>query len=129
MPGSTEIELVEVLQTFCAGFADHDADAVSRLFAPDSGLTVVTSEQPLLRGPDETRAFLDRYAAGSTTYSWNWDRHDVTVAGTVAWLLAEGTETATSDDGAEQHVYRMTMVFERRDDGWKIRHVHGSSPH
>jgi uncharacterized protein (TIGR02246 family) len=129
MPGTIEVELVEVLQTFCAGFANHDADAVSRLFAPDSDLTVVTSEQPLLRGPEEMRAFLERYAAGSTTYSWNWDRHDVTVAGTVAWLLAEGTETATSDGRAEQHAYRMTMVFERRDDGWKIRHVHGSSPH
>jgi hypothetical protein len=46
-----------------------------------------------------------------------------------AWLLAEGTETAKSDEGAARHPYRMTMVLECRDDRWLVRLVHGSSPH
>jgi hypothetical protein len=87
---------------------------------------VVTSEEPLLRGSAELRRFLHRYVDGPTTYSWEWDRYDVSTAGPLAWLLAEGTETATSGDHVERHRYRMTMVLERHRDHWLVRQVHGS---
>jgi hypothetical protein len=83
----------------------------------------------LLRGPDELRGFLDRYVGGNTTYSREWDRRDVSIAGSLAWLLAEGTETAASDERAARHPYQMTMVLERRDDRWLVRLVRGSSAH
>lgn len=126
---ATETELIEVLERFCSAFADRDAAAVMRLFAPDPGVVVVTSEESLLRGPVELRRFLDRYVAGPTTYSWKWERHDVSTAGSVAWLLAEGTETAASEGRPQRHPYRMTMVFEHHEDRWLLRQVHGSSPH
>jgi hypothetical protein len=66
---------------------------------------------------------------GDTTYTWEWHRHDVSIAGSLAWLLAEGTETAASEGGVARHPYRMTMVLERRDHRWLARQVHGSSPH
>jgi len=78
---------------------------------------VVTSEAPLLRGAAELRRFFD----GPTTYSWEWDRYDVSPAGPVAWLLAEGAETATSADHVERHRNRMTMVLERHGDRWLLR--------
>jgi uncharacterized protein (TIGR02246 family) len=124
-----ETELIEVLEHFCSGFASRDADAVLRVCAPDPDLVVVTSEEGLLRGTAELRAFLDRYVAGPTTYSWAWDRHEVSKAGSVAWLLAEGTETAATEERVVQHPYRMTMVLEHRDGRWLVRQVHGSSPH
>ncbi len=120
--------MIEVLDTFCSGFARRDPEVVLRVCAPDLDLVVVTSEDPLLRGPAELRRFLDRYVEGETTYSWEWDRHDVAAAGSVAWLLAEGTETATSADHLERHPYRMTMVLERHSNHWLLRQVHGSSP-
>jgi ketosteroid isomerase-like protein len=122
-------ELLEVLERFCSAFADRDAEAVMCLFVPDPEVVVITSEEPLLRGPVELRRFLDRYVAGPTTYSWEWKRHDVSTAGSVAWLLAEGTETAASADGLQRHPYRMTMVLEHHEDRWLLRQVHGSSPH
>lgn len=76
----------------------------------------------------ELRRFLDRYLEGPTTYSWQWDRHDDSTAGSVAWLLAQGTEAASSEGRVEHHPYRMTMVLERRDAVWLLRLVHGSSP-
>jgi ketosteroid isomerase-like protein len=88
-----EAALLEVLESFCSGFAARDADGVVQLFAPDADVVMVTSEESLLRGPDEVRAFLHRYAQGTTRYSWTWDRRDVSAAGTVGWVLAEGTET------------------------------------
>jgi uncharacterized protein (TIGR02246 family) len=125
----TESALTEIHAAFCSAFELRDADSVMRHLAPDADTTVVTSEDSLLRGPDEIRAFIDRYVAGPTTYSWTWDRRQVSSAGEVGWLLAEGTETAASPSRREVHPYRMTMVLERRDGHWLLRQVHGSSPH
>ena len=100
-----------------------------RLFAPDPDVVVVTSENLLLRGRRELQVFLEQYVNGDTTYSWQWDRHDVSAGGSVAWLLAEGTETAATATSAKEHHYRMTMVLERRDQRWLLMQVHGSSPH
>jgi hypothetical protein len=125
----TGAEFIEVLERFCSGFADRDAEAVLDLCAPGPDLVVVTSEEPLLRGPVELRSFLDRYVAGPTTYSWEWDRHEVSTAGSVCWLLAEGTETAATEGNVARHPYRMTMVLERCGERWLLRQVHGSSPH
>jgi uncharacterized protein (TIGR02246 family) len=126
---ATETELIAVLERFCSAFADRDAEAVVRLFAPTDDIVVITSEEPLLRGSVELRHFLDRYVDGPTTFAWEWDRYDVSTAGPVAWLLAEGTETATSEDHVARHRYRMTMVFERHREHWLVRQLHGSSPH
>ena len=123
------MEVISVLERFCSAFTERDAEAVMRLFAPDHDVVVVTSEDPLLRGSRELHAFLERYVNGATTYSWRWDRHDVSAAGSLAWLLAEGIETAATADAAEQHHYRMTMVLERRGERWLLMQVHGSSPH
>jgi len=126
---ATGKELIEVLERFCSGFAARDVEAVMSLFAPGPDLIVVTSEESLLRGPTELRRFLDRYVEGPTTYSWEWDRFDLSTAGSVGWLLAEGIETAAGDERLEQHPYRMTMVCERREGRWLLMQVHGSSPY
>ena len=125
----TEGALGEILERFCSGFATRDSDAVMRLFAPDADVVMVTSEEALLRGPDEVAAFLRRYAEGTTTYSWSWDRRDASAAGAVGWLLAEGTETAAAANREEKHPYRMSMVCEKRAGRWLLVQVHGSSPH
>ena len=125
----TEAELLEILERLCSGFAARDADGVVQLFASDSDVVMVTSEESLLRGPDEVRAFLHRNGRGTTTYSWTWDRRDVSAAGAVGWLLAVGTEIAAAGEREEQHPYRMSMVCERRDGRWLLVQVHGSSPH
>ena len=125
----TKTAVLEILERFCSGFAARDADGVMQLFAREADVVMVTSEEALLRGPDEISAFLRRYAQGSTTYSWTWDRCGVSAAATVAWLLAEGTESAAQGDHEEKHPYRMSMVCERRDGRWLLLQVHGSSPH
>jgi uncharacterized protein (TIGR02246 family) len=125
----TEAALLEILESFCSGFAARDADRVMRLFAPDADVVMVTSEESLLRGRDEMRTFLQRYVRGSATYSWTWDRRDVSAAGAVGWLLAEGTETAAAEGREEKHPYRMSVVCEKRDGHWLLVQIHGSSPH
>jgi ketosteroid isomerase-like protein len=120
---------LSILDRFCDAFAERDADAALSLFAPGTDPVVVTSERPLLRGFDELERFLRGYAEGDTVYRWEWGRRDAVVAGTVAWLLAEGTEISERGDGEDRHPYRMTMVLELRGGRWVLRQVHGSSPH
>jgi ketosteroid isomerase-like protein len=122
-------DVIAVLERFCAAFADRDVDALMRLVGPAADLVVITSEESLLRGPQEFEAFLRRYEEGPTTYSWDWDRYDVSIAGPTAWILAEGTETEASGGHIHHHPYRMTMVLERDEDDWRVRQAHGSSPH
>jgi SnoaL-like domain len=83
----TKAALLKILERFCTGFAARDPDSVMQLFVPDADVVMVT---PLLRGPDEVRAFLHRYAQGTTRYSWTWDRRDVSAAEAVGWLLVGG---------------------------------------
>ena len=125
----TAAGLLEILERSCSGFAERDAEGVMQLFAPDADVVMVTSEEALLRGPDEVRAFLHRYARGPTTYSWTWNRRDVSAAGAVGWLLAEGIETVAAGDRDEQYPYRMSVVCEKRDRRWSLVQIHGSSPH
>ena len=125
----TEAALLEILESFCSGFAARDVDDVMRLFAQDPDVVMVTSEEPLLRGPDEIRAFLQGYVRGAATYSWTWDRREASAAGNVGWLLAEGMETAAAEGREEKHPYRMSVVCENRDGRWLLVQIHGSSPH
>ena len=125
----TEAALLEILERFCSAFAAQDAEAVMQLFAPDAEIVMVTSEEAVLRGPEEVEAFLHRYARGSTTYSWTWDRRDVSAAGAVGWLLAEGAEMAAERGREQKHPYRMTLVCEKREGRWLLVQIHGSSPH
>jgi uncharacterized protein (TIGR02246 family) len=125
----TEAAMVGMLNSFCSAFQARDVEAVMRLFAPDPDVVVVTSEESLLRGPDELQDFLRAYVQGPTTYSWTWDHVEVSTADTVAWLLAEGTETAATQAAEQKHPYRMTMVCRKRGEQWLVLQVHGSSPH
>ncbi len=126
---STEAALLEILDQFCSAFATRDVNGVIDLFAPDLDVVMITSEEALLRGPREIASFVRRYARGETTYSWEWERCDVSRAGSVGWLLAQGTETAAQEGDEEKHPYRMSMVCEQREGRWLLVQVHGSSPH
>lgn len=90
---------------------------------------VVTSEDAVLRDRGELESFLLRYAQGPATYSWQWEHVAVAAGDDVAWLLAEGFETASRSDGAVRTPYRMTMLCLRGEGGWRITQAHGSSPH
>lgn len=124
----TQAVLVKILRRFCSAIAAKDAEGAMQLFAPDGDVILVTSGESLLRGPDEIKAFLQAYVQGPSTYSWAWSRQDISEAGEVTWLLAEGIETASSQGGEKKHTYRMSMVLKKRGKRWLLMQVHGSSP-
>ena len=126
---SPEADLLDLHDRFCQGFADRAPDLVLDTLADGPQLVVVTSEEALLRGAQEVRAFLERYVVGTTTYSWAWDRRDTTTFETWGCLLAVGTESASVAGRSKATPYRMTIVAKRETERWAIVQVHGSSPH
>lgn len=80
MERSPDREVIEALEDFCCAFADRDVDALIGLVGGHD-LVVVTSEESVLRGRAEFKEFLDGYLDGPITYSWEWDRYDLTIAG------------------------------------------------
>ena len=124
-----EQELLASHDAFCRGFAERDASAVLDLFADSGDVRCVTSEDAVLHDREEFERFLERYVAGGTTYSWEWDTRRVGGHADAAWLLAEGTETAADGTGEIRNAYRMTLTFVRTGDRWSLAQVHGSSPH
>jgi uncharacterized protein (TIGR02246 family) len=129
LSGSDESEVRRLHDRFCEAFAARDADAVFETVADSPKVALVTSEEPVLRGLDELRGFLERYIAGPTTYSWSWKSQAVSLSGSFAWLLALGTETAASGGTQHQAEYRMTAVAKKEAGTWRFVQVHGSSPH
>lgn len=127
-PGDIASDVRAVLERFCAAFTARDPEAVMRLFAGGADVVMVTSESWLLRGPDVLRSFLEAYQRGPTVYSWLWDEQAVSASENVAWLCAEGTETAVTGTRTQKTRYRVTLVCERRDGEWRIAQFHGSSP-
>lgn len=123
------LDLIGVLDDFCDAFRRRDIATVAGLLLARDEVMVVTSEEAVLRNRAEFDAFLERYANGATTYSWDWQGTDVAVSEQVAWLLAEGVETAESDSGTVSTPYRMTMLCQLQEGRWKIALMHGSSPH
>ena len=126
---ATSDEVTGLLDQFCEALARRDVDGVLRLFVPGDNVTVVTSDDAVLRRRRDWEAFVGRYVSGVVTYSWEWERHTVAAAGGVAWLLAEGVETATQAGQVQRTPYRMTMVCTCRGGRWLIAQLHGSSPH
>jgi ketosteroid isomerase-like protein len=120
--------MVDLLERFCSGFAAGDANAVMATCDMTDELTVVTSEQLVLRGANEFAEFLDRYIRGPTRYAWTWDRLDVATHDNVAWLLATGYPTANTAGVTVSHPYMMTMVGTRRLGRWTLVQAHGSCP-
>ena len=54
----TEIAVIELFERFCSGVAARDREEVLSLFLEDADVAMVTSEEAVVRGPDELRAFL-----------------------------------------------------------------------
>jgi len=118
-----------LLQKFSDACARRDTEGALELFAQDDDMLLVGSEAgKRSRGPEEIRAFFERLFSREKTYSWSWEWRSVSVAGSVAWVMAEGVERVRGGGEEAKLPYRMSAVFERRAEGWALRLVHGSEP-
>jgi len=55
-------------------------------------------------------------------------KFDVSVAGDLAWIFAEGNALLGQDDGERAFPYRLSSVLRFRDGTWRWQLFHGSEP-
>ena len=79
-------------------------------------------------GRQELESFFSHIFARDTTFSWEWDRIDVSYAGNLAWFFAEGRVILSTVTQQRKTPYRITGILERQGDRWLWRHYHGSEP-
>ncbi len=124
---TTEDELVTLLDAFCAALAARDGEALKALLDDDA--CFVGSETVVLHDRPHIEAFVDDYAAGSTSFSFAWDSCQASDLGDDAgWVAGFGREVRHEDGTSTEIPVRMTLACRRRPGGWRIAHVHTSTP-
>ena len=125
----TEAAVMAVLDKFSDACARRDLEDVFRLFAPDADIVVVASEAgQRWNGAKEVKAFFERLFSRPLAYSFSWDWHWVWSAGSVSWVMTEGTEHLRGEHQEANFPYRMSAVLEQRREEWKLVLLHGSEP-
>ena len=118
----------EVLTRF-NGLVSTKNPQVLAEFAPGDEILLIGSDAgEVARGRREVQAFFERIFASELSFSWEWDRLDVSQAGELAWFFAEGLVILTTAHEQRKAPYRISGVLERHGERWLWRQYHGSEP-
>ena len=125
----TEAAVLAVLNKFNEACAQRDIDSLMALFPPDDDqLLFGTGIDEKRIGRDQIRfqAERDWSQTEALAFSFNW--HQVSAAGPVAWVAAEGLGQGKVDGQEISFPLRMTSVLEQRDGEWLMVQSHVSLP-
>ncbi len=120
-------ELIDLLDAFGAAFAAQDPHRLRALF-DDDDVCFIASESVVLHDRAHMETFIDEYAAQSVSCSFEWDACQVSADGSSGWISGFGRQLHHDGDATTKEPFRLTLVCQRRDDGWRIAHLHGSKP-
>lgn len=121
-------QVYEVLERFNDLVYSQNMQVLSE-FASDEDVILIGSESgEIAKGRQELEAFFVRIFARDVTFSWEWDRIDVSQAGDLAWFFAEGRVILSTANDQRKTPYRISGVLERCDERWLWRQYHGSEP-
>src|SRR5213593_1869748 len=107
-----EGHILGTLARFSQRLDARDLEGVLDLFWPDDDVILVGSEAgEVARGREEIRRALEELFGRGEAYSFDWERHDISMSGDLAWLFAEGVVAVRGDDGMSERLpYRVGGV-------------------
>jgi ketosteroid isomerase-like protein len=120
-------ELIDLLHAFCDAFAAQDAATMQALF-DDDAVCFIGSDSLVLHDRARLVRFLDDYATQRVSISFEWDACQVSGGGQAGWVAAFGRELRHERDDVTKEPFRITLACNRRAEGWRIAHLHGSKP-
>ena len=98
-------------------------------FAASADVRLIGSEAgEIAEGRVAIEALVRKLYALPVSLGWEWARRSASVAGTVAWVFAEGDVVIGRTGTVERVPYRMTGVLELDGGRWRWRQFHGSEP-
>lgn len=124
-------DVLAAIDAFDAALKQRDrvaAEAVWALERTDVSILGSAAGEEFI-GPDAVRACLAALTSRPTAHGWRWADRQVSIAGDIAWLLADAPWQTEQPDGAvSERPYRVTGVLVRSGDGWLWCQYHGSEP-
>ena len=126
---AVEKAILKVHEAMKKAAESFDADALYD-FVLDTDKGVIIEDGRLRRtrkeALDSTRQGLQGISNLSYTYN---QKHITVISPTTALWVADGTSSATVEDGRTISVpFAETIVFVQRDGQWKVLHAHRSAP-
>lgn len=116
------------LDEFARLIAARDMAIVDTLANPRGFLMLGSEAGERASGRTEIEALFRALFAKPYALSFAWKAPEVTVAGDIAWVTAEGMMSVVRPSGTRPMPYRMVGIFERVAEGWAWRLFSGSEP-
>ena len=127
--GKTEAAVLEVLNNFLDSYKQRDIKGLMALFAPDDDQVMFgTGIDEKRIGRDQIRFQAERDWAQTEALAFNFTWHQVSAAGPVAWVAAEGLGQGKVGGQEIEFPLRMTAVLEQRRNEWLLVQSHISLP-
>lgn len=125
----TEAAVLAVLNKFMQTYRKRDIDGLMALFAPDDDQFLFgTGIDEKRIGRDQIRFQAERDWAQTEALAFNFTWHQVSAAGPVAWVAADGLGQGQVGGQTIEFPLRMTAVLEQRGDEWLLVQSHVSLP-
>lgn len=119
-------DLADVLDEFSTAFAMQHARRLLDVF-DDERVCFIASESLVMADRSSLERFIDTYVTQPVSFSFAWDSQEVGVEGDVGWVFAFGREIRHGDEDTAAP-FRITLICRRRSRGWRIVHLHASTP-
>lgn len=124
-----EAEVLGAVNKYMEAYQQRDIDGFMRLFAPDEDqVHFGTGADERRVGRDELRVQAERDWSQTDALAFDLTWHQISAAGPVAWIAAEGMGRGEAGGQAFAFPIRMTAVAEKRGDEWLLVHSHASLP-
>lgn len=125
----TEAAVLAVLNKFMESYKKRDINGLMTLFAPDDDQIMFgTGIDEKRIGRDQIRFQAERDWSQTEALAFDFTWHQISAAGPVAWVAAEGLGQGKVGGQKIEFPLRMTAVLEQRDDEWLLVQSHVSLP-
>ncbi|UCC89875.1 MAG: nuclear transport factor 2 family protein [Anaerolineales bacterium] len=125
----TEAAVLTVLNEFNESYAQRDIDRLMALFAPDDDQIMFgTGADEKRIGRDQIKFQAERDWSQTEALAFNFIWQQISAAGPVAWVAAEGLGQGKVGGQHIEFPLRMTAVLEQRGDEWLLVQSHVSLP-
>jgi hypothetical protein len=121
-------QIRKVLERFNDLVSRQDLQVLGELASGDDTRLIGSDSGEVARGSQGLAAFFARVYARDSTFSWEWDRIDISYAGDLAWFFADGWVIISTAREQRKSPYRLTGVLEHHGERWLWKQYHGSEP-
>jgi len=125
----TEAAVTELFDKYLKYYRSRDLEGLMALMIPEDDLILYgTGADEKRIGPDGTRIQAKRDWSQTDSLEFKFTWRQVSEAGPVAWVSADGEGEGKAGGQTFTFPFRMTAVLEKRGEQWYIAQTHISLP-